>query len=882
MLDTQIGTNEADIAQEISDRTDADADIQAELDDTQTGAGLGTDGTYATNSGTNYIDAATSLANADILLDTQIKNNADAIASKADSDQTFFIGTTEIPINRASATQALTGITSIDGTAANVTGTVAIANGGTGQTTQQAAINALVNNVVTSGQFLRGNGTNVTMSAIQAGDVPTLNQNTTGNAATATVASNLSGGAAGSIPYQTGSGATTMLSAGTAGQVLAMNTGTTAPEWVTPTDGTVTSVSVVDANGFTGNVATATSTPAITLSTTLSEGSVPFIGASGAIEEDNNNLFWDSSTRRLSIGAGTNPTATLEVEGNVNVTATGSSTGDPREIGITNWSSGNAARYTFGDPWNALQNAYGDRMQIVSYHGVDISGSRESASPLGFVTGTGHDASLNVIGTVNDNPVLTVTSASGQSANLQAWLNSGGSPLATVNASGVFEMPSVNLSSTSDQIVMQSGGVTGILSWTPTSSDKTITFPDASGEVALKSAGASWAVDGNAGTNPSTNFIGTTDNQDMVFRTNNTESMRIEASTGDMIFGGASVGTIKANTELIMRQDGGTYGSSILRLKNESGENGAIFETDPVSGANLVDFIFKTSDGGSGTVQRNIRFEARATQARTGVPSFEIAGADPDTPTLSLGDNYAAFSKPLYIGDLSTAVGTPYPDPTALLQLDAGTATAETAPLKFTAGTLLSTPGEGAVEYDGTAFYTTPTASSRGVSPSEYFVALSGDYTGLNNSSSQNVFNVPGNGSITLAGSTSYMFEGQYYITCTGNNDVDLGTSFGGGASISSIAYTVISTKDASANVLDDRTSYVSTANNTTVTATSTDNDYITVIVKGIVRVNSSGTFIPQFKFSGAPGANPVVKANSYFKIYPIGSNTVNSVGNWN
>jgi hypothetical protein len=36
---------------------------------------------------------------------------------------------------------------------------------------------------VTSGQYLRGNGTNVVMSTIQASDVPTLNQNTTGTAA---------------------------------------------------------------------------------------------------------------------------------------------------------------------------------------------------------------------------------------------------------------------------------------------------------------------------------------------------------------------------------------------------------------------------------------------------------------------------------------------------------------------------------------------------------------------------------------------------------------------------------------------------------------------------------------------------------------------------
>jgi len=66
-----------------------------------------------------------------------------------------------------------------------IAGTLSVANGGTGQTTQQAAINALAG-ATTSGQFLRGNGTNVSMSAIQAGDVPTLNQNTTGTAANVT------------------------------------------------------------------------------------------------------------------------------------------------------------------------------------------------------------------------------------------------------------------------------------------------------------------------------------------------------------------------------------------------------------------------------------------------------------------------------------------------------------------------------------------------------------------------------------------------------------------------------------------------------------------------------------------------------------------------
>jgi hypothetical protein len=68
---------------------------------------------------------------------------------------------------------------------AGVTGTLPIANGGTGQTTRQAAMDTLAG-AVTAGQYLRGDGTDVVMSAIQAADVPTLNQNTTGTAANVT------------------------------------------------------------------------------------------------------------------------------------------------------------------------------------------------------------------------------------------------------------------------------------------------------------------------------------------------------------------------------------------------------------------------------------------------------------------------------------------------------------------------------------------------------------------------------------------------------------------------------------------------------------------------------------------------------------------------
>jgi hypothetical protein len=51
-------------------------------------------------------------------------------------------------------------------------GLVTIAQGGTGQVTQQAAINALTGSQV-AGEYLRSNGTNAALSTIQGGDLPT-------------------------------------------------------------------------------------------------------------------------------------------------------------------------------------------------------------------------------------------------------------------------------------------------------------------------------------------------------------------------------------------------------------------------------------------------------------------------------------------------------------------------------------------------------------------------------------------------------------------------------------------------------------------------------------------------------------------------------------
>ena len=72
---------------------------------------------------------------------------------------------------------------------------------------------------------------------------------------------------AGGVAYGTGP-ALAVSAAGTLGQVLT-SAGAGTPTWSAAATGTVTSVSVVSANGLAGTVATSTTTPAITLSTTV-------------------------------------------------------------------------------------------------------------------------------------------------------------------------------------------------------------------------------------------------------------------------------------------------------------------------------------------------------------------------------------------------------------------------------------------------------------------------------------------------------------------------------------------------------------------------------------------------------------------------------------
>ena len=179
----------------------------------------------------------------------------------------------------------------------------------------------------------------------------------------------------------------------------------------------------------------------------------------------------------------------------------------------------------------------------------------------------------------------------------------------------------------------------------------------------------SWSTTGNTGTSSATNFIGTTDAQDLVLRTNNIEKLRIvngvsaaTGTAGDVSLGDANSGTVRSAKEFVMREDGDLFGPSTLRLRNRSGENGAIFETIGGS-ANLVDFIFKTGTSASPIVS-NIRFETRAgatikVSGNTSEWQFGQPDATNGGPTLVLGASGTGSNSAFLIGNLGIGNGAP-------------------------------------------------------------------------------------------------------------------------------------------------------------------------------------------------------------------------------
>jgi len=261
------------------------------------------------------VDSAsvTNIANADIASGAAIADTK--LATIATAGKVSNSATTATPLwqNNAIVARDASGnfvantiSANLSGTATNVSGTVAVTNGGTGGTTAAAARTGLglgnsatLNTGTASGTVAAGDHTHpqlhdrshaitstsdhtagnwkvfhsngagqvVELSLGTAGQVLTANgtaaaPNWQTLSATTTNANNLTGGSAGTIPYQSAAGTTAMLSAGTSGQVLRSN-GAAAPSWDSFGTSGNTANEVVQRDGF-GNFSAGTITANLT------------------------------------------------------------------------------------------------------------------------------------------------------------------------------------------------------------------------------------------------------------------------------------------------------------------------------------------------------------------------------------------------------------------------------------------------------------------------------------------------------------------------------------------------------------------------------------------------------------------------------------------
>ena len=257
----------------------------------------------------------------------------------------------------------------------------------------------------------------------------------------------------------------------------------------------------------------------------------------------------------------------------------------------------------------------------------------------------------------------------------------------------------------------------------------------------------------------------------------------------------------------------------------------------------------------------------------------KISDLPTDIVTLAAGDKFAvADASALSADTFATALEVKTYVNTAPV-IAAGTASAGTWPV-HTAGTLLTTPEDGAIEIDADNFYGTTDAGNRGIIPVVHYIRAASAQTLTDTTSAQSIFDSPANGRITLETGT-YHFEMMLLITGMSATSGNAQILFAGTGTFTDWLWMTSAIDGvASTTLLDlDNAFHVTNASAASV-CTAAVNTTLRVFAKGSVECSAGGTLIPQIDLVTG-GVTPTVVAGSYFKIERVGAQATASVGQW-
>ena len=291
-------------------------------------------------------------------------------------------------------------------------GTLDVDNGGTGATTAAAAITALTG-AQTSGHYLRSNGTNAALSAIQAADVPTLNQNTTGQAGS--VANALTAGTG--ISYSAGTtydgSAAITINNSAPDQIVSLTGGTGISTSGTYPNFTITNTSP-SLGGDVVGPSSATDNAVARYDTTtgkLIQNSLVLIGDTGSVTGVN-ALTAESLTVNNDVTLGSSNTDTLEVRSRI-TTDLEPNANNARDIGTSgrNWRDGFFGRNLSTVNLEVTGTTSFDGQQGTS--GQVLTSAGTGATPTWTTPTTGTVTSVSGTGTVNGISLSGTVTSSG-------------------------------------------------------------------------------------------------------------------------------------------------------------------------------------------------------------------------------------------------------------------------------------------------------------------------------------------------------------------------------------------------------------------------------------------------------------------------------------